>query len=113
MILFRPGQQLKRFSIYRKKTEIDTRGKVIYNSHENLEYIKEKYKWKQIEHTASHVIVVRGKTPIQPEDILVHDGQRYDVESVEEPGEVGIFTVIYCKKRKGLGEYGELQTGNT
>ena len=43
----------------------------------------------------------------------MHDGQRYDVECVEEPGEVGIFTVIYCKKRKGLGEYGELQTGNT
>ncbi len=97
---------------------------MIYNSHENLEYIaeikgsisaisqKEKYKWKQIEHTASHVIVVKGKTPIHPEDILVHDGQRYDVESVEEPGEIGIFTIIYCKKRKGLGEYGGLQTSN-
>lgn len=124
MIVFRPGQQLKRFSIYRKKTEIDTRGKVIYNSHENLEYIaeikgsisaisqKEQYKWKQIEHTASHIIVVRGKVQIQPEDILVHNGQRYDVESVEEPGEVGIFTITYCKKRKGLGEYGGLQTSN-
>lgn len=123
MILFRPGQQLKRFSVYRKKTQTDERGKVIYHN-ENLEYIteikgslstitqKEKYKWKQIEHTASHTVVVRGKVQIQPEDILVHDGQRYDVESVEEPGEVGIFTIIYCKKKKGLGEYGGLQTGN-
>ena len=123
MILFRPGQQLKRFSVYRKKAQTDERGKVIYHN-ENLEYIteikgslstisqKEKYKWKQIEHTASHIIVVRGKVQIQPEDILVHNGQRYDVESVEEPGEVGIFTIIYCKKKKGLGEYGGLQTGN-
>lgn len=123
MILFRPEQQLKRFSVYRKKAQTDERGKVIYHN-ENLEYIteikgslstisqKEKYKWRQIEHTASHIIVVRGKVQIQPEDILVHDGQRYDVESVEEPGEVGIFTIIYCKKKKGLGEYGGLQTGN-
>ena len=123
MILFRPEQQLKRFSVYRKKAQTDERGKVIYNN-ENLEYIteikgslstisqKEKYKWRQIEHTASHIIVVRGKVQIQPEDILVHNGQRYDVESVEEPGEVGIFTIIYCKKKKGLGEYGGLQTGN-
>lgn len=123
MILFRPGQQLKRFSVYRKKAQTDERGKVIYHN-ENLEYIteikgslstisqKEKYKWRQIEHTASHIIVVRGKVQIQPEDILVHNGQRYDVESVEEPGEVGIFTIIYCKKKKGLGEYGGLQTGN-
>ena len=123
MILFRPGQQLKALSVYRKKVQTDERGRVIYNN-ENLEYIteikgslsaisqKEKYKWKQIEHTASHTIVVRGTTVIQPEDILVHDGQRYDVESVEEPAEVGIFTILYCKKREGLNEYGGLQTGN-
>ncbi len=123
MILFRPGQQLKAFSVYRKKAQTDERGRVIYNN-ENLEYIgeikgslstisqKEKYKWKQKEHTASHTIVVRGTTVIQPEDILVHDGQRYDVESVEEPAEVGIFSILYCQKRKGLSKYGGLQTGN-
>ncbi len=123
MILFRPGQQLKAFSVYRKKVQTDERGRVIYNN-ENLEYIteikgslsaisqKEKYKWKQIEHTASHTIVVRGRITVQPEDILVHDGQRYDVESVEEPAEVGIFTILYCKKREELNEYGGLQTGN-
>ncbi len=123
MILFRPGQQLKAFSVYRKKVQTDERGRVIYNN-ENLEYIteikgslsaisqKEKYKWKQIEHTASHTIVVRGRITVQPEDILVHNGQRYDVESVEEPAEVGIFTILYCKKREELNEYGGLQTGN-
>lgn len=123
MILFRPGQQLKAFSVYRKKVQTDERGQVIYNN-ENLEYIteikgslsaisqKEKYKWKQIEHTASHTIVVRGRITVQPEDILVHNGQRYDVESVEEPAEVGIFTILYCKKREELNEYGGLQTGN-
>ena len=123
MILFRPGQQLKAFSVYRKKVQTDERGRVIYNN-ENLEYIgeikgslstisqKEKYKWKQIEHTASHTIIVRGRITVQPEDILVHNGQRYDVESVEEPAEVGIFTILYCKKREELNEYGGLQTGN-
>ena len=59
MILFKPGQQLKAFSVYRKKAQTDERGRVIYDN-ENLEYIteikgslsaisqKEKYKWKQI-----------------------------------------------------------------
>ena len=123
MILFRPGQQLKAFSVYRKKVQTDERGRVIYHN-ENLEYIteikgslsaisqKEKYKWKQIEHPATHTIVVRGRITVQPEDILVHNGQRYDVESVEEPAEVGIFTILYCKKREELNEYGGLQTGN-
>ncbi len=118
MIMFRPGQQLKAFSIYRKKVEVDERGRVTYSKNENLEYIgeikgslsaisqKEKYKWKQIEHPASHIIVVRGKTEIQPEDILVYEGQRYDIERVEEPGETGIFTILYCNKRNGVGDYG-------
>ena len=117
MILFKPGQQLKAFSVYRKKAQTDERGRVIYDN-ENLEYIteikgslsaisqKEKYQWKQIEHPATHTIVVRGKTEIQPEDILVYEGQRYDIERVEEPGETGIFTILYCNKRNGVGDYG-------
>lgn len=125
MILFRVGQQLKLFSIYRKKPQIDDRGRVTYSKNENLEYIgeikgslsaisqKEKYKWKQIEHTASHTIVVRGRITVQSEDILVHDGKRYDVESVEEPGEVAIFTIVYCRKREEFFNYGGQQTGNT
>ena len=118
MILFRPGQQLKLFSVYRKKAETDNRGRVIYSKNENSEFLgeikgslsaisqKEKYKWKQIEHPATHTIVVRGKTEIQPEDILVYEGQRYDIERVEEPGETGIFTILYCNKRNGVGGYG-------
>ncbi len=118
MILFRPGQQLKSFLVYRKKAETDSRGRVIYSKNENSEFLgeikgslsaisqKEKYQWKQIEHPTTHTIVVRGKTPIQPEDILLQQGKRYDVQRVEEPGEIGIFTILYCNKRNGVGEYG-------
>ena len=72
--MFRPGQQLKLFSVYRKKAETDNRGRVIYSKNENSEFLgeikgslsavsqKEKYQWKQIEHPATHTIVVRGKT---------------------------------------------------
>ena len=123
MILFRPGQQLKLFSVYRKKVEIDSRGRVTYSKNENLEFLeeikgslstisqKERYKWKQIEHTATHTIVIRGKTQVQPEDVLIYEGQRYEVQSVEEPGNIGIFTILYCNKRKGVGEYG-ISTSN-
>lgn len=118
MILFRPGQQLKLFSVYRKRVEIDERGRVIYSKNEALEFLeeikgslsaisqKEKYKWKQMEHSISHTIVVRGKTQAQAEDILIQQGKRYDVQRVEEPGEIGIFTILYCNKRNGVGEYG-------
>ena len=118
MILFRPGQQLKLFFAYRKKAEIDARGRVIYNKKENLEFLeeikgslstisqKERYKWKQIEHTATHTIVVRGKTQVQPEDVLIYEGQRYEVQSVEEPGNIGIFTILYCKNCR----YGSVYT---
>ena len=40
------------------------------------------------------------------EDIFVYEGQRYDIERVEEPGETGIFTILYCNKRNGVGGYG-------
>ncbi len=97
---------------------MDTRGRVIYSKNENLEFLgeikgslssisqKEKYQRKQIEHPATHTIVVKGKTQAQPEDILLYHHQRYDVQRVEEPGEIRVFTILYCNKRNGVGEYG-------
>ncbi len=117
MILFRVGQHIKTFLLCSKKEEVNERGRVIYTAEKPTMKIKgsisavsqeEKNRWKQMGHDVSHTIVIRGKTQIQPEDILLYDDSRFDIAAVENPGEVGIFQIVYCHKREGLGEYGRI-----
>ncbi len=117
MILFRVGQHIKTFSLCTKTEEVDERGRVTYTAEEPTVQIKgavsavsqeEKNRWKQMGHDVSHTIVIRGKTEIKPEDILLYHDSRFDVAAVENPGEVGIFQIVYCHKREGAEKHGRI-----
>lgn len=115
-IFFRPGQQLKRYAIYRKKAITDEKGRVSYIPiHENDDPIgylvgslslstQEEIKyWKQLGHPVTHKIVVRGKTNALAGDILMRNHEKYYVRGIRDLAETGIFTSIFCGNREGIG----------
>lgn len=113
-IFFRPGQQLKLYQIYRKEAVTDEKGRVTYipvnTAKEPLETVlgsisltspKEAEQWKQLGHTVTHTIVVRGRTAAEPEDILIQGNGKYYIEGKRDNGGLGVFTALYCKKAEG------------
>lgn len=110
-VFFRPGQQLQRFHIYRKMTEVDCRGRI--HSEEEPKEVgemigsvsfyeeKESSVHKRVQHTVSHVIVVHGICIAQAEDVLKTEKESYIIHAAESPGNLRLFTVLYCECTKG------------
>lgn len=115
-IMMRAGQERKEFQIYRKKTRTDNKGHVTYTA---VDYnappdgkltgvvssvdAREIDRWKQAEHPVSHVIVVQGVCNADAEDILVRENEKYYIQGKENQGSLGIFHLLFCDKRTGVG----------
>lgn len=119
-IFFRPGQQWKRFFVFRKQSIMDEKGRVIYNDDENpvgeiigsiSQYRETEYgirtrtehmvSHKRIEHRVTNVVVVQGACMARAEDILVLEDTRYLVHSVDAPLGMCLFHILFCEREKG------------
>lgn len=129
-LFYCPGRERKQFSYYRKQAAADEKGRVAYQ--ENIyqgkfwgslanisqkEYDRfgqrENARRSAVQHAASHIVIVWGKTMVQPGDILLlGDGlsglRKFYVQAVENPGELNIANRIYCEERYGIT--GEVMT---
>ncbi len=112
LIFLRPGQQIKKFNVYRKTNTKDSKGRVNFN-HDNIligttfgsiskANQKEMDRWKQIEHPISHSIVIEGTSIIEAEDVLELDNNKYYVQGKDNPGGINAFEIIYCNQVKGV-----------
>ena len=112
--LLRPGQGFKTFSILRKKggltatgrpkaTSLSPDGKfygIISQASQN-----EIEQWKQSGHPITHTIIQRGaENCAKPEEVLElkETGRRFKVKGVNDPGELGHFTVYKVEERLDL-----------
>ena len=113
MILFRPGMQIKDLEIYRKKQTTDAKGRVTYiDELERIGYLqgsisqasqKEIERWHRQEHPITHTIVTRFRTIAKAEDIIkTCDGRKFYIQGKDDPGELGIYSVLYCQERSGV-----------
>ena len=110
MITFRPGQQLKVFTIERAGygetdggTPVDGQPELISSCEGSIARAtqRQKEEWRQNNHPISHRIVVRGETVAKATDVFVTEsGRKFYVQGTGNPLEVGIFTVYYCEERK-------------
>ena len=83
MISFRPGQQIKEFSILRKSTTLSEKGRVAKSEGEVIGTLKgtitaakqtEQLKYGKQEHPSTHTVVVKRKTirlHLKPEHSLI------------------------------------------
>lgn len=110
-LFFMPGQQIKEFEIYRRKSSTDNKGRVSYSG--GMEKIGELQgsissagqktvnRWKQTEHTVTHTVIVRGTCEAQPEDILAFNHEKYYIQGKTNPAGLGFFEILYCEKKLG------------
>lgn len=110
--LLRPGQGFKRFEILRKTGGTTKKGRPTAKTFEVCGEIigivsqasqNEIAQWKQNGHPISHTIVQRGSIDrAKPTDILRLDERRFLVQGVQDPGELGHFTIYKVEERDDL-----------
>ena len=110
----RPGQGFRPFTVLRKKGGTTTTGRakttslspdgeiigIISQASQN-----EIEQWKQNGHPISHTIVQRGiANRAEATDVLELKGtnRRFYIQGVQDPGELGHFTVYKVEERKDL-----------
>lgn len=112
--LLRPGQGFKPFNVMARKGGVSEKGRPTTKTLEPAGEIigiisqaspEEKEQWKQSGHPISHTIVQRGtKDRAKATDVLElpDEGRRFLVQGVQDPGELGHFTVYKVEEREDL-----------
>ena len=111
--LLRPGQGFKKFNILLRKAGVSETGRPTTKNLEPAGSLtgiisqasqQEKEQWKQSGHPITHTIVQRGTTDrAKAMDVLeLPDGRRFLVQGVQDPGELGHFTVYHVEEREDL-----------
>ena len=112
--LLRPGQGFKPFLVLRKKGGVTATGRpqaktlspdgefygIISQADQN-----EIEKWKQNGHPITHTIIQRGtKNRAKATDVLELKGtnRRFQVKGVNDPAELGHFTIYKVEEREDL-----------
>lgn len=111
-IFLRPGQQLKRYGVYRKSASRDEKGKIsaavapeaVGSLQGSLVRVsqQEAERWKQQNHLVTHKIVVYGDTVAKTGDVLQRGTEKYYVHGKENRALLGRFFTIYCEHRPGV-----------
>lgn len=60
---------------------------------------QEKARWEQIQHPITHTLVERGRPKARAGDMLMSDSRRFYIQGVDEPGQLGLYTIYYVEER--------------
>ena len=111
--ILRPGQGFKPFKVLVKDSGISAKGRPYTGGltidGEIIGIISqasqtEMEQWKQSGHPITHTIVQRGtKNRAKATDVLeLEGGRRFLVQGVQDPGELGHYTIYHVEERKDL-----------
>ena len=56
-------------------------------------------RFRQLNHPITHTITQQGRPRAKPKDRLIHGGRIFYVQGVDEPGELGLWTIYYAEER--------------
>ena len=111
-IFYKPGQELKTYEIFRKKSSRDTRGRVTTAAQPELidavrgtivqASQKEQERWRQQGLPITHTIVIRGRTKAEAGDEARVYGHSYHIQGKHDPVGLGFFSTLYCMERLGV-----------
>lgn len=57
---------------------------------------------KQLGHPITHEIIVYHPVPVRPGDVIALDERTFTVQSVRDPGELGIVFCIFTEEKKAI-----------
>lgn len=111
-IFYKPGQELKTYEIYRKKSIRDSRGRVITEAQPELidavrgtiaqASQREREQWNQQGHPITHTIVIRGRTKAEAGDEARLFDRTFHIQGKHDPVGLGFFSTLYCQERLGV-----------
>lgn len=112
-MFFRPGNQLKAFEAFRDTAHVSPTGRPsntgppesigAFNATLADATPAEIDRWKQVDHTITHQIVQRGTSKARSGDYLVYAGRKFYIEGIDNPGEIGFFTIYFVNEKEGKG----------
>jgi hypothetical protein len=107
-----PGQGIRAFDVYRPEMNATERGRVIINKREKIGTVKAilaqtkpdswPSHWGMDSSPVSHEITIQGrnKLGIKAGDLLECECRSFYVQrGVNDPGELGMWTILYCLER--------------
>lgn len=109
MVCFKAGRMARSYEVYSRAGALGADGSVGYARGALKGSVRaiasaidpdERLVGCQLEHPATHRLIVRGRAPVAPGDTLERDGERYFVSAVRDPGLMGLMTVILCARRE-------------
>lgn len=106
----RPSELWKDFFVEMKTEQQNSRGRSIDHYESVGELFKailngampeQKLYYEQLQHPITHVISHRGKPRAKEGDRLVMKDRVFYVQGVDDPGDLGVWTLYYCEERSG------------
>lgn len=105
----RPGNLYKDFLVAKCSGGINGKGrakKTYDTDHSTMMHAvlaqatpQEKARWEQIQHPITHTVVDRGKPKASETDLLTCGNRKFYVQGVDEPGQLGLYTIYYVEER--------------
>lgn len=105
----RPGNLYKDFLVAKCTSGIDGKGRPVKKYESNDSTVihavlaqatpQEKARWEQIQHPITHTIVDRGHPKAAETDQLTCGNRKFYVQGVDEPGQLGLYTIYYVEER--------------
>lgn len=71
---------------------------------------EQKLQYQQMNHPISHTISHEGKPIAKEGDRLVLKNRAFYVQGVDDPGDLGIWTLYYCEERSDTHDGNQLHT---
>ena len=112
----RPEQLWKHFFIEGREQTPNERGRVVgsYLTDDAEPFLailcganpEQQSQFKQLGHTISHVISHEGEPKAKEGDRLISGNKVYLIRSIDNPGEMGLWTLYYCDERKDIQDGG-------
>lgn len=108
----RPGNLFKDFFVGVKTGDVDSKGRTggSYKADEKRPIRavlaqatpQEKARWEQIQHPITHTLVDRGRPKAETGDMLMCGNRHFYIQGVDEPGQLGLYTIYYVEERIDL-----------
>lgn len=110
MMYMRQSALFKGFMVEKKTVTIDAQGRTRHAYTAPSGTIsavlakadpKQQERWNQIQHPISHIITQKGRPQAEAGDrlTLTSGNRRFYIKGVDEPGELGLWTIYYAEER--------------
>lgn len=112
MFYLRSGNLFKDFWVEEKDTTLSARGRARSEfKQDDPRHImavlaeaqpSEIERFRQLEHPITHTITQRGRPRAKAGDRIVHGSRIFYVQGVDEPGDLGLWTIYYAEERSDV-----------